>query len=186
MFNFWLIKYQTLVKCVFICYCWGNHPFYLFIYFFVDAEFTIKPSICGYLKSIVEKSLFAHCSMNTFILAYNYITLSIQSNASKWTVYVQLLFSGSTHWKKKKRILFCIHLYSMYILYDFSTMCLVTLVQKKRTDFPKPLHSWGVFVFLSKAFKIYQQLLFTVECWGIKKVCWVSWTHFTFITMNEN
>lgn len=55
---------------------------YLFIYF-VDAEFTIKPSIGGYLKSIVEKSLFAHCSMNTFILAYNYITLSIQSNASK-------------------------------------------------------------------------------------------------------
>lgn len=56
----------------------------LFIYlFFVDAEFTIKPSIGGYLKSIVEKSLFAHCSMNTFILAYNYITLSIQSNASK-------------------------------------------------------------------------------------------------------
>lgn len=61
----------------------GQSPI-LFIYlFFVDAEFTIKPSIGGYLKSIVEKSLFTHCSMNTFILAYNYITLSIQSNASK-------------------------------------------------------------------------------------------------------
>lgn len=61
----------------------GQSPI-LFIYlFFVDAEFTIKPSIGGYLKSIVEKSLFAHCSMITFILAYNYITLSIQSNASK-------------------------------------------------------------------------------------------------------
>lgn len=143
---------SNLSKMCFYMLLLGQSPI-LFIYlFFVDAEFTIKPSIGGYLKSIVEKSLFAHCSMNTFILAYNYITLSIQSNASKWTVYVQLLFSGSTQWKKKKKILFCIHLYSMYILYDFSTMCLVTLVQKKRTDFPKPLHSWGVFVFLSKAF----------------------------------
>lgn len=164
----------------------GQSPI-LFIYlFFVDAEFTIKPSIGGYLKSIVEKSLFAHCSMNTFILAYNYITLSIQSNASKWTVYVQLLFSGSTQWKKKKKIFFCIHLYSMYILYDFSTMCLVTLVQKKGQTFQN-LCTPGVYLFSSqRLFKIYQQLLFTVECWGIKKACWVSWTHFTFITMNEN
>lgn len=144
------------------------HFIYLFIYF-VDAEFTIKPSIGGYLKSIVEKSLFAHCSMNTFILAYNYITLSIQSNASKWTVYVQLLFSGSTHWKKKKKILFCIHLYSMYILYDFSTMCLVTLVPKKGQTFQN-LCTHGVYLFSpQRLFKIYQQLLFTVECWGIKK-----------------